>query len=249
MSLFYKLLACISSRLFVILASFTKPQFIYKQKLDMEKIALKVQVRDTAVSAKEIRSTGLIPGICYGSGKENIAIQVDYQLFKKAYVKAGENTVIELDVDGTKHNVLIHDLQIDPIYSTASHVDFMILNMKEKVDTHVPIVVVGEAPAVKEQGGSLNIALSEVAVRCLPGNIPHEFTIDISVIEDFHTALHVSDLVIPADVELLTEADLTIVNVVAPSGASEETSELTPEELEKAAIEAAAGPEKTAEGA
>lgn len=215
----------------------------------MEKIELKVQKRETKTSAKAIRQSGLIPAICYGAGKENIPVQMDYQEFKRAYVKAGENTVIELDVDGTKHNVLIHAMQIDPIYSTASHVDFIILNMKEKVDTHVPIVVVGEAPAVKEQGGVLNLALTEVAVRCLPGDIPHEFTVDVSGIEDFHTTLHVSDLVVPNGVEVLTESDMTVVNVSAPAGESEETSDLTPEELEKAAIQAAAGPEKSEEAA
>lgn len=210
----------------------------------MEKLALKVQVRDGSTPAKVLRTQGLVPGVCYGSGKENILVQVDYQAFKKAYVAAGENTVIELDVDGKKHNVLVHELQIDPIYSTASHVDFLLLNMKEKIDTHVPIVVVGEAPAVKEQGGVMNIALQEVEVRCLPGNIPHEFTIDVSGINDFHTALHVSDLEIPKDVELLTDTALTIVTVNAPAAEVEEVaSELTPEELEKAAIQAAAGPE------
>lgn len=205
----------------------------------MEKIALKVQKRDTNTPAKLVREQGLIPAICYGSGKENIAVQMDYQLFKKAYVKAGENTIVELDVDGEKHNVLVHEIQLDPIYNTAIHVDFMLLNMKENVDTNVPVVLVGEAPAVKEQGGVLNHVLHEVAVRCLPGNIPHEFTLDISGIADFHTALHVSDLQVPENVEILTDSENTIVNVVAASGASDAEDELTPEEQEKAAIEAA----------
>jgi large subunit ribosomal protein L25 len=206
----------------------------------MEKITLKVQKRDLAVSAKSIRAEGMIPAICYGAGKDNVAVQMDYQDYKRTHIAAGENTVVELDIDGEKHNVLIHDMQIDPIYSTASHVDFLILDMKVKVDAYVPIVVIGETVAVKEQGGTLNTPLSELHVRCLPGNIPHEFTIDVSGITDFHTALHVSDLEIPADVEVLTEAELTIVNVSGPSGASDDEPELTPEELEKAAIAASA---------
>ena len=205
----------------------------------MEKIALKVQKRDTSTPAKLIREQGMIPAICYGSGKENVAVQMDYQTFKKTYIQAGENTVIELDVDGKNYNVLVHEIQLDPIYNTAIHVDFILLNMKENVDTHVPVVLVGEAPAVKELGGTLNHILDEVAVRCLPGSIPHEFTLDISGISDFHTALHVSDLEIPENVELLTDTAITIVNVVAPSGSSDDENELTPEEQEKAAIEAA----------
>lgn len=212
----------------------------------MDKIALKVQKRDLSNSSKALRSEGLIPGICYGAGKENIAIQVEYQAFKKAYVQAGENSVVELDVDGEKHNVLIHELQIDPIYNTASHVDFMILNMKEKVDTSVPVVFVGEAPAVKELGGVLNVALDEIPVRCLPGNIPHEFTVDVSGMNEGHSALHVSDLVVPEGVEIMIEPTITIVNIISHGGsASAEESELSPEELEKAAIAAAAGPEAT----
>ncbi len=208
----------------------------------MEKIELKVQKRDLTVPAKSVRKLGFVPGICYGAGKENVAIQVEYQVFKKAYIQAGENTIIELDVDGTKHNVLVHELQIDPIYNTASHVDFMILNMKEKVDTNVPVVVVGEAPAVKEQGGTLNLVMQEIAVRCLPGDIPHEFTVDISGLADFHSVIHVSDLVVPANVEIMSDADQTVVNIAAPASASD-APELTPEELEKAAIIAAAGAE------
>jgi large subunit ribosomal protein L25 len=205
----------------------------------MEKIALKVQKRDTNVPAKLIRTEGNIPAVCYGSSKENFAIQVDYQDFKKAYIKAGENTIIELDVDGKKYNVLVHEMQIDPIYNTVNHVDFILLNMKENVDTHVPIVLTGESLAVKEMGGVLNHVLDEVMVRCLPGDIPHEFTLDISQIADFHTALHVSDLEVPKGVELLTDTALTVVNVVAASESKDEEVELTPEEQEKAAIEAA----------
>jgi large subunit ribosomal protein L25 len=210
----------------------------------MENIVLNAQKRSTDTPAKVLVSQGLIPGICYGSGKENIAIQADYQDFRKVYKQAGENTIVELNVDGEKHKVLIHELQIDPLYNTARHVDFLLVNMKEKVDTSVPVVIVGEAPAVKEQGGTLNLVLQEIEVRCLPGDIPHEFNVDVTTLVDFHSAIHVSDLVVPKDVELLTEPEVTIVNVVAPS--TEEESTLTPEELEKAAIEASAPKEDAA---
>ncbi len=211
----------------------------------MENIALNAQKRSTDIPAKVLVSQGLIPGICYGSGKENIAIQADYQEFRKVYKQAGENSIVELNVDGEKHNVLIHDLQIDPIYNTARHVDFLLVNMKEMIDTSVPVVIVGEAPAVKELGGTLNLALQEVEVRCLPGNIPHEFNVDVTGLLDFHSSIHVADLVVPKDVEILTDKDITIVNVAAPAAESDEST-LTPEELEKAAIAANAPKEEPA---
>lgn len=207
----------------------------------METIALKVQKRTADTPAFKVRQEGLIPAICYGAGKENMEVVMPYQDFRKAYIKAGENTLIDLDVDGTKHKVLVHEVQMDPLYSTIMHVDFHLVNMKEKVDTHVPVTITGTSPAVKDHSGVLNVALDEIEVRCLPSDIPHEFVVDISVIEDFHTAIHVSDLKAPQGVEIMNDPELTVVSVMAPT--VQEEVELSPEEAEKAAIAAAAGAE------
>lgn len=207
----------------------------------MDKIVLKAKKRDMNISAASLRAEKMLPGICYGAGKENIAVQMDYQEFRRTYNKAGENTVIELDIDGKKHNVLIHDMQIDPIYGTASHVDFMLLDMKATIATKIPVVTIGEAPVIKEQGAMLNLVMSEIEVRCLPGDIPQEFTVDISALVESHSAIRVADLVVPEGVVVLEDEDATIVNTVMPTA---ETEEIAPAEAEEAAI--AAG-EKTEE--
>ena len=207
----------------------------------MEKLVLKVEQRDSSVPAYKAREAGFIPAVCYGAGKENLHVNVPYQEFRRIYKLAGENTVVDLVLGSETHKVLIHDLQMDPVYTTVLHVDFHIVNMKEKVDTHVPVVLVGESPAVKQLSGVINQSLDEVEVRCLPGDIPHEFIVDISVIEDFHKVIHVSDLVIPKGVELLTDLELPIVSVLHAGGSDSDTPELSPEEAEKAAILAAGG--------
>ena len=207
----------------------------------MESVALEVQKRDTEnTTADQVRAEGMIPGECYGAGKENISIQVEYQTFRKLYNTAGENTVVDLTVDGNTHKALVHGLQLDSLHGRILHVDFKFIDMNKPVDTHVPLVFVGTAPAVKDMAGTLTKNVTELSVRCLPGDIPHEIEVDISPLVDFHTALHVSDLNVPANVEVLDDAARTIASVSAPKE-EEEVEDVAAEEAE--AIAALAGEE------
>lgn len=205
----------------------------------MDSVALKVSKRGENESAQDIRDEGFIPGICYGAGKENVAFKVEYQTFRKLYNKAGESTVIDLDVDGEKHKVLVHDLQYDPVYGTASHIDLIFIDMNKPVTTHVHLDFEGESPAVKNEGGILTKSLTELEIKCLPANLPHDIKVDISGLVDFHTVIHVSDIPAPEGVEILTDAELTVATVSAPR--VEEEPELSPEEMEAAAVAEAAG--------
>jgi len=196
-------------------------------------IQLAATKRDLEKKADAYRAEGLIPAVCYGSGKENTSIQLEYQVFRKAYIKAGDNTIIELDIEGEKHPVLVHEIQFHPVKGTIQHVDFLFVDMTKKVDTNVPVVIFGESPVVKNMAGVISQPLTELNVRCLPGDIPHEFKLDISPIEDFHTVLHVSDLDIPENVEVLDSMDLMVVTITQPR---KEEVELTPDEAEAEAL-------------
>jgi len=196
-------------------------------------IQLSAKKRDLEKKADEYRAEGFIPAVCYGSGKENTSVQLEYQEFRKAYIKAGDNTIIELDIEGAKHPVLVHEVQFHPVKGTIQHVDFLFVDMTKKVDTNVPVTIFGESPVVKNMAGVVSQPLTELNVRCLPGNIPHEFKLDISVVEDFHTVLHVSDLDIPKGVEVLDSLDLMVVTVTQPR---KEEVELTPDEAEAEAL-------------
>ncbi len=203
-------------------------------------LTLDVESRNPSeIKAKHVRAQGKLPGIFYQNGKENIAIQMDYQTFRKLYRKAGDSSLIELNVDGgkAKETVLVHDYQLHPVSDDFTHVDFLGVNMNEEITAQVQIEVVGVSPAVKGQGGVLSTPLNTVEVKCLPAKMPHHLEIDISTLEDFHSAIHVSDIVVPEGVEIITEADLTVATVSAPRE----------EEAEPTGEESAAGP--LAEGA
>lgn len=177
----------------------------------MQAIALKAEKRPETG-----RTAGMIPAICYGAGKENVSVNLDYQTFRKVFKVAGENTVIDLDIDGQSHKALVYDVQYHPISDQISHVDFKFIRMDEKVVTHVPIVFEGIAPAVKDLQGILTPHMHELEVRSLPANIPHEFKVDVSGIADFHTIIHVKDIALPDGVEVLGNLDDVVVNVAPP---------------------------------
>ena len=197
----------------------------------MEKINLKVTLRGEE-NLKQEREKGMIPAVLYGQKKENKSLWLEELAFGKVFEKAGENTVVVLDLEGgAKDNVLICDYQIDPLSGKFRHVDFLRINMKEDVETNVPLVFVGEAPAVKEKGGILIKVLDEVEVKCLPGNIPQEFEVDLTKLVNFEDVIAISDLAIPEGVEILDDPETVIASVSEPRS-EEELAELNEKDEE-----------------
>lgn len=209
----------------------------------MDNAAITAQVRDTSVKAKVLRRENLIPVEYYGNGVKNMSLQVDYQTFRRLYRTAGDNTVIDLSVEGKgKKKVLVQKVEYHPVTDNFIHVDLVNVNMDVEVTAHVPITLEGQAPAVKEMAGVLTQHLDAIEIKCLPGNLIHDITLNIDSLVDFHTSLHVSDLTIPANIELLTDPELTIVNVSAQR-------EEEPEEVEEVDVSAVEVPgEKAEEG-
>lgn len=211
----------------------------------MEKINLKVTLRGEE-NLKQEREKGMIPAVLYGQKKENKSLWLEESAFGKVFEKAGENTVVVLDLEGgAKDNVLICDYQIDPLSGKFRHVDFLRINMKEDVETNVPLVFVGEAPAVKEKGGILIKVLDEVEVKCLPGNIPQEFEVDLTKLVNFEDVIAISDLAIPEGVEILDDPETVIASVSEPRS-EEELAELN-EKVEEDVSKVSEVKEKTEE--
>lgn len=201
----------------------------------MDTITLEVNTRD-AGSAREIRSQGDIPCNYYGKGKDNQTFAVDYQTFRRIFQKAGGNTVIELDIDGKeKTNVLIHDVDFDPVTDKYTHIDFKFVDLDKEVTTAVPLVAVGESRAVREEGGTLMQNRDSLIVKCIARIIPHQIEFDISSLEDFHSSIHIEDIKLPEGVEAVDDVKLTIATVVAPRAEEEETTPAEGEVAEGAA--------------
>lgn len=188
----------------------------------METITLKAQERGIPEKSRHLRRTGRIPAIYYGHGKPNRLLHVDSHQFKRVFDRAGENTVIELELGSEKFPVLIYEVQFDPVSDRVQHVDFMHVDMEKEVTTSVKVLLTGVAPAVKNLGGILDIHKHELRIRCLPKDLIHEIAVDILPLADFHTAIHVKDLVIPPGIKILDKPEDTVVTVAPPRKEEEE---------------------------
>jgi large subunit ribosomal protein L25 len=193
----------------------------------MTKITLKSKTREIlGRKVKKYRKNGLIPAVLYGHKVKSQNLWIDFLTFEKVYKLAGENTIIELDTDsGKKVDTLIQEVQIDPIKGNFSHIDFFQVKMDEKIETEIPLIFINESPAVKEMAGILVKNMDEITVNCLPGDLPKEFTVDISKLKTFEDHIKVSDLDISEKVKILIEPG-TIVATVAPPRSEEELTEL-----------------------
>ncbi len=162
-----------------------------------------------------LRKEGKIPAVIFGHNFENQNIAIDYVPFEKAYAEAGENTIVDLMVDGKMVKVIIADVQHDPVNGKIAHADLKHVDMNEKITANVEFKFIGESRLVKEEGGSLISSLSEVEVKCLPKDLIHEIDIDISVLADFDDVIKISDLKLPAGIEIVDQNEDDIVVMVA----------------------------------
>jgi large subunit ribosomal protein L25 len=150
----------------------------------------------------------------YSHTVDSIAVEIPYGEFYKNFKVAGKTHVIDLKI-GSKNTIpcIVHDLDIHPVTGNVRHVDFLAVNLKEKVVASVPLNYVGESNAVKQLGGVLNTTLNEISVSALPDNIPDEVVVDISKIETFSDVIKISDLLIDKNYSILGDSEIVLVSV------------------------------------
>lgn len=168
------------------------------------------------------RRAGFVPGVVYGRGVGNVNVAVGRTALEHALNEAGENTLLELSIDGeeAKH-VLIHDVQRDPLKNAPIHVDFLEVRLDQKIKAQVPLEFVGESPAVKELGGVLIRNINHIEVEALPRNLPHKIEVDTSTLKTFADHLTVAGINIGADIAILADPDLIVASVVPPRSETE----------------------------
>lgn len=192
----------------------------------MDKQVLKAEERDlNKVKPKVLRESGKTPAVVYGKKCENKHLSVDTIEFEKLFREVGSSSIVTLLVGDNKKNVLIHDVSHHPVTDAPEHIDFYEVSMTEKITTNVPLIFVGESAAVVDQNGSLITNTTEIEIECLPADLPHEIEVDISVLSDFESTIHVSDVKIPSGVEVKTELE-ALVATVEPPRSEEELAEL-----------------------
>ncbi len=183
-----------------------------------ETIKLAANLREeTGKKLVNLRKNGILPAVLYGHKIEPKNISLGYLEFSKAYKAAGENTLLSLSIgEGKTANVLIHDVQIDPMSNRFLHADFFEVRMDEEIETNVPITFSGEAPAVREQGGILVKSIEELPVKALPKDLPHTLDVDLSILATFDDHIKVSDIKVPKGVTIDADPGTVIASVMAP---------------------------------
>lgn len=200
---------------------------------------------------KALRKEGIIPAHVFGHNVKTIHVQVEDKEFTKVLSEAGETTVIDLTVNGTKHPVLVRGVQTHPVTDKILHIDFYQVSAKEKVKVAIPLEIMGEAPAVEKKLGVLLTPISEIEIEALPGNLPEKIEVDISKLENVGDAVQVRDLKVDREkIEVLTDGELVVANVgELVTKEAEEVLATEAAEREAAAAEAAAAEEAPAEEA
>jgi large subunit ribosomal protein L25 len=182
--------------------------------------------------ARKLRSSGRVPAVIYGHGRDPQPLSVETRELEKllAHISA-ENTVIDLTVDGGSARTIIREIQRHPFKRQILHVDFQELVAGEKIVVRIPVILMGVPDGVRMDGGILDQTMRELEVEVDPSNIPNHIEVDVTKMT-IGSSLHVSDLQLPEGIEVVGEEDASVAVVSAP----------------RAAIETAAATEEAAPG-
>jgi len=183
---------------------------------------------------KSLRKKGFVPAILYGPEiSPSIPLQVKKEELEEIVKKIGSSSMINLNFEGKKYSVLIHEIQRDPITEEIVHVDFFQPSLKEEIEAKVPLVFEGVAPAVKELGGTLVKNVSEIEIKCLAKNLPKEIKVDISKLKTFEDTILVKDLKVPPKVKILRNPNDILAFVSPPEKVEEELGKPIEERVEE----------------
>ena len=206
-------------------------------RFNVSMLNLKAEKREiTGSEVERLREQGVLPAILYGPEIKNLNIQLDSKTFDKMYKEAGTSTLISLKIGSDEFSVLIHEVKRSPITGNPIHVDFYQPILTEEIEAMVAIIFKGEAPAVKDLGGTLVKEFQEVVVKALPQNLPHEIIVNVESLKTFEDEILVKDLKVADNVTIQKDPD-DIVAVVMPIEKVEEELEKPVEETETKAEE------------
>jgi large subunit ribosomal protein L25 len=176
---------------------------------------------------RRLRADGRLPAVVYNR-QFNESVAIDGKAFDKVFREQGTSSLIDLEVEGDTHQVLVREVQMDKRRRVPVHIDFYATTKGQKLEVYVPVHFEGTAQGQNE-GGQLDVQRREVGIYVLPSEIPHELTVDITELQ-IGDSVHIGDVAsqLPETAELLDDEGLTLVTVLAPR--VEEEPEPTEEE-------------------
>lgn len=198
-------------------------------------LTLSAKIRkELGKKVKTLRKKSILPAVIYGQKVKSLPLEIDLKEFEKIYKEAGESSLISLEIDKKrKFLVLIHDTQLDPLTGKLIHIDFYQPSLEEEVEATVPLIFEGEAPAVRNLGGTLVRNISEIEVKALPQKLPKEIKINVENLETFEDNILIKDLKLPEGVKILKNPEEIVVAVLPPEKVEEELEKPIEEKVEE----------------
>ncbi len=184
----------------------------------MEKYVLEAKKREViGKQVKALRREGLLPAVIYGSDIEPMPLTLNTNEVRQILSVTGANTLITIKIGKKEHLALVRDLQREVITRNLLHIDFQAVSMEETISTTVPVLVVGESPAVKELNALLVTSMDFLQIEAKAKDLPDTISVDISELVQIGDNIRVKDLIISGDVNILDDPELTVVVVAAPT--------------------------------
>ena len=182
----------------------------------MDKVDLKVASREIlGKKVKHLRRQGITPVHVFGHGIESLALQCDTRELERVLSQAGQTRLINLKLGKEKKPriVVVREFDRDWRKGGLVHVDFYQVKMEEKIRLEVPVVLLGEAPALKSKTNMLDHELGTFTVECLPAQIPDSIEVDISTLTELDQAIRVKDITLDKDITVLNNPDLVVAKI------------------------------------
>jgi large subunit ribosomal protein L25 len=168
-------------------------------------------------ASRRLRREGMMPAVFYGADRANVPLTLKKKdLFTILMSESRERTIFQISYDSELKDVMIKELQRNPVTDEILHADFIQIAMDRAIHVSIPVITVGEAVGVKTEGGFVDLITREVEIECLPKNIPERMEVDISNLH-LRQSLKVGDLTAPEGVKLISRPDTLLVIIEAPS--------------------------------
>lgn len=184
----------------------------------MEKYVLEAQERTViGKKVKALRREGLLPAIVYGTGIEPVAVTLNTKEVLQTLRVIGANTLVTIKLGKKEHLVLVREIQREVITRNLLHMDFQEVSLEENISSTVPIVLVGDAPAVKEFEALLITNMEEIQIEAKAKDLPDTISVDISTLLDIGDNILIKDLVISGDVTILDDPEDVVIVATLPT--------------------------------
>ena len=208
----------------------------------MDKVELKVTKREIlGKKVKHLRRQGITPVHLFGHSIDSLALQCNTGELERVLAQAGQTGLIDLNLDKEKkpRTVVVRDFNREWRRGKLVHVDFYQVRMEEKIRLEIPVVLRGEAPALKSKDNMLEHELETLTIECLPAKIPASIEVDISSLTETGQAIRVKNIALDKDIAVLNDLELVVVKIsFRPVEKIEEVVVAKPAEVVEEAVEA-----------